>query len=306
MPFRFARQACLWLAAALAIAWAPVAGAQADGRPSRGFMWEATRGAERVLLFGSIHVGRAGSAAAYGADRPGLREAQVIAFEANVFDAQAALAATQRWAMYPEGSPGLDAQVDAALLARIEKLAERAGGGVPLCCRMKPWMVANTLITLEAMRAGLSPAYGSEAQLYLLAMASGRPVVEIESIEEQLRLFDEATIGAQVDYLRNTVETIESGTSRAEIERLVQAWERGDAGAMERLVDEMARSELAAQRFIADQIVRGRHPKMVAAVERFARSGRLHLVVIGALHYFGPDGLLQLLRERGYALKRLP
>jgi len=28
--------------------------------------------------------------------------------------------------------------------------------------------------------------------------------------------------------------------------------------------------------------------------------------VIGALHYFGPDGLLQLLRDRGYTLKRLP
>jgi uncharacterized protein YbaP (TraB family) len=28
-------------------------------------------------------------------------------------------------------------------------------------------------------------------------------------------------------------------------------------------------------------------------------------VAIGALHYFGPDGLLQLLRDRGYTVKRL-
>jgi uncharacterized protein len=305
MWFRIARRACLLLAAALVAHWPSTAGAQADGRAPRGFLWEATRGADRVLLLGSIHVGRTDTAAVYSADRSALRDAQVIAFEANVFDAQAALAATQRWAMYPEGGPGLEAHVDAATLARIEKLSTRIGGGVPLCCRMKPWMLANTLVMLEAMRAGLNPAYGSEAQLYQFALTNGRPIVEIESVDEQLRLFDDAAPGVQLDYLRHALEMIESGAGRAEMERLVGAWGRGDEAAMERLLAEMTGSDRAAQRFVADRILRGRHPKMVAAIERFAGSGRLHLVVIGALHYFGPDGLLQLLRGRGYTLKRL-
>lgn len=304
MWLHVARRACLLLAAALLMHWPP-ASAQPDGRAPRGFVWEATRGAERVVLLGSIHVGRADAAAAYRSDRPALRDAQVIAFEADVFDARATLAATQRWAMYPEGSPGLDAHVDAATLARIEKVGARIGGGMPLCCRMKPWMLANTLVMLEAMRAGLNPAYGSEALLYQLALANGRAIVEIESIDEQLRLFDEAAPAVQLDYLRHTLESIENGSSRAEMERLVAAWARGDEAAMERLLDEMTVGDRAAQRFVADRVIRGRHPKMVAAIEQFAGSGRLHVVVIGALHYFGPDGLLQTLRSRGYTLKRL-
>lgn len=305
MLLRLARQAGLIVAAALALQWSPSAAAQGERAASSGFLWEASRGAERVLLFGAMHVGRPAAAAAYAADRPGLREAQVIAFEANVFDAQASLAATQRWATYPEGSPGLDAHVDAALLARAEKLMARTGSGLAACCRMKPWMLANTLVMLESMRAGLSPAYGSEAQLYQLALASGRPVVEIESVEEQLRLFDGAAPSVQVDYLRHTVETIEDGDGRAEIEQLVAAWERGDAAAMERLLGQMMGSDRAAQRFVAERVIRGRHPKMAGAIERYAASGRLHLVVIGALHFFGPDGLLQLLRARGYSVRRL-
>ena len=305
MRSRLVRQALLLLAALFAMPWPSTAGAQGDGRPAGGFMWEATRGAERVLLLGSIHLGRTEAAAAVGADRPGLRDAQAIAFEANVFDARASLAAAQRWALYPDGGPGLDADVDAALLGRIEKLIARAGGGVPACCRMKPWMLATTLVMLDAIGAGLNPAYGSEAQLYQLALSTGRPIVEIESVEEQLRLFGEAEIAMQVDYLRHTVESIENGSGRTEIERLVGAWERGDVFAMERLVDELMRGDRAAQRFVAERIVRGRHPKMAAAIERFAGSGRLHLVAIGALHYFGPDGLLQLLRDRGYTVKRL-
>jgi uncharacterized protein YbaP (TraB family) len=298
------RLACLIVAALAALQWPDAASAQGE-RQARGFLWEATRGSGRVLLLGAIHVGKPEYTLMTSAELPRLMSAEVIVFEANVFDAQASLAATQRWAMYPEGAPGLEAHVDKETLARIEKIVARTGGVLPVCCRMKPWMLANTLVVLEAIGAGLNPAYGSEAQLYQFAMAAGRPIVEIEGLDEQLRLFDEATTAMQVDHLRHTLDSIDNGGARAEIERLVRAWERGDAAAMERLLAEMTRGERAAQRFVSERIIQGRHPKMLAAIERYAGSGKLHLVVIGALHYFGPGGLLQGLRDRGFAVRRL-
>jgi hypothetical protein len=305
MTFQFARPLALLLAVAFLLHCPLPAVAQAGKAPSGGFLWEATRGTERVLLLGSIHVGRPEFAASIGHGLPQAARAEVFAFEANIFDALASAEAAQRWAMYPEGGPGLDAYVDAATLARIEKLVARYGGAMPVCCRLKPWMLANTLVILEAMHNGMNPAYGSEAQLYQTALSSGRPIVEIEGVDEQLRLFDDAAVELQVEYLRHALQTIESGASRAELAHLVGAWERADAAEMERLVAKMASSERPAERFVADRIVRGRHPKMLAAIDRFAGSGRLHLVVIGALHYFGPDGLLQGLRSRGYTLQRL-
>jgi len=297
MPLRFLRLVGLILAALLAApAWAQ------SEKQTRGFLWEATRGSQRVLLLGAIHVGR--PAAAMAPASP-LTQAEVIAFEANVFDAQAALAATQRWALYPEGAPGLEAAVDKETLARLDKVSATAGIGVPLCCRMKPWMVANTLVVLEAVAAGYSPAYGSEAQLFQYAMANNRQIVEIESLDEQLRLFDEAPAALQLQHLRDTIDGIDSRRARGEIEKLVGAWERGDAAAMEQQLAEMTRGDRASQRFVAEKIIIGRHPKMLAAIDRYAASGRLHLVVIGAMHYFGPGGLVQGLRDRGYMVRRL-
>ena len=298
------RLACLLVAAFLAAPW-PTAALAQEPRPAQGFLWEATRGTERVLLLGSIHVGRADSVTRFAANLPRLMPADVVVFEANVFDAQASMAAMQRWALYPEGAPGLEAHVDAATMARIEKLVARSGASVPVCCRMKPWMVANTLVVLEAMRAGLSPAYGSEAQLYQFALASGRPVVEIEGVESQLRLFAETAPGAQLDYLRYTLDSIDSGRARKEIERLVGAWERGDAAALEAMLAAMQAEAGAGKGHLMDRLVRGRHPRMIAAIERHAASDRLHLVAIGALHFFGPDGLIEGLRERGFAVRRL-
>lgn len=301
---------CVWLllvAALLSPAPAPAIPPAADApaaRAAAGFLWRATRGNERVLLLGTIHVGRPEFAEFDAAYMRRFNEARVIVFEADIFDARAAAEATRRVAMYADDAPGLDARVPAELLARLNALSERAGG-VPLCCRMKPWMAANTLVVLDAMRAGFHPAYGSEARLYQLAQATQKRLAEIESIEAQLRLFDEVAEATQIDYLRHTVEAVESGASRAEIEQLVAAWQRGDAAEMEKLIAEIARGTGPAERFVFERIIKGRHPKMLATIERFAASGELHLVALGALHYFGADGLLQSLRQRGFVLERL-
>ena len=74
---------------------------------------------------------------------------------------------------------------------------------------------------------------------------------------------------------------------------------------MEQQLAEMTRGDRASQRFVFEKIIIGRHPKMLAAIDRYAASGRLHLVVIGAMHYFGPSGLVQGLRDRGYTVRRL-
>ncbi len=308
-------RAGLGVVAALALLLPAVALAQRPGTvpaqsersaTARGFLWEAKRGQDRVLLLAAIHVGRPEYAVWDAQYMQRLFEAQVVVFEANIFDARASAAAAQRWAMYPEGTPGLEARIDAELFARIEKLITRVGGNVPVCCRMKPWMLANTLVVLEAVRAGFNPAYGSEARLYELARATGKRITEIEGVDAQLRLFDEVAADVQMDYLRHAVETIESGASQAEIARLIDSWERGDTAAMETLVAELARGKRPAERFVVERIINGRHPKMLAAIERFAASDQLHLVAVGALHYFGPRGLLQALRERGFALRSLP
>jgi hypothetical protein len=53
-------------------------------------------------------------------------------------------------------------------------------------------------VLLEAVRAGFSPAYASEAYLFQFSQQAGKPLAELESIELQLGLFDSAPPALQL------------------------------------------------------------------------------------------------------------
>lgn len=287
---------------ALALLVACVAALPSLAQERRGFMWEARKGEHRVYLVGTIHVGKpdfhqqpADVLARYG-------EAAAIAVEADISDTAKIAPAVQRYALYAPADPGLDAHVPATLRTRVDKVAARYGLQPQHYTRMKPWMLANTLIVLEATRVGLNPQYSTEAFFFRHAQQTGKPIVELEGVEKQLRLFDGAPSSVQTAYLEHAIASIESSASERELKRVVTAWEKSDAAEMERIVASMHASGGTAERFVAEQIIDSRHPDLVAAIERLATSGKLHLVAVGSLHYFGPRGLLELLKQRGFVI----
>jgi uncharacterized protein YbaP (TraB family) len=288
-----------WLGSSLAQTSATPAAAGAS--PKRGFLWEAHKGEQRVYLLGTIHVGKAEFFPMNADYLARLQEAEVIAVEADVSEASRVAPVVQQWAYYPDGAPGLDARAP-ALRPRLEELAKRDGLSADMFWRMKPWMVANTLVVLASARLGFSPAYATEAFLFDFARKSGKAIVEIESIEEQLRLFDAATEAMQFAYLQQAIDSIGDGSNQEEITRLVAAWDQRDGAEMDRLLAKMRSAKGVAERFVVEQIIDGRHPRMVDAIERFAASGKLHVVAVGSLHFFGPNGLLELLRARGFTV----
>jgi uncharacterized protein YbaP (TraB family) len=44
---------------------------------------------------------------------------------------------------------------------------------------------------------------------------------------------------------------------------------------------------------------------MVAEIEKLAAGGKPAVVAVGALHYFGPKGLLEMLKQRGCTITQI-
>jgi len=114
---------------------------------------------------------------------------------------------------------------------------------------MKPWMLGNVLALFEAAQAGYMPALSVEAYLTRIAKQSGKPVLELESIEQQFELFEGASFATQVAFLEDAVKAVETRNARREINRITQAWETSDQAALERLLGEMRAQSTPGRRF---------------------------------------------------------
>jgi uncharacterized protein YbaP (TraB family) len=275
---------------------------QSEKAPKRGFLWEARKGERKIYLLGTIHVGRADF---YPPNIEYIRrfnEVAGIVVEANVFDAQRVGEVVQKVALYPEGAPGLDTRINDAMKARVTTQAKRFGLDPARLWRMKPWMLANTLVILQATGAGYSPAYATEAFLFQYATNTSKPLLEIESIEFQLSIFERSDQETQISYLDQALRGIESGQAEREVRKIVDAWERRDHDGAEKLIAEINKATSRGERFVAEQLFDTRHARMVDAVEKYTASGSVYLVAVGALHYFGPRGLLEMLRARGFTI----
>lgn len=276
-----------------------------DATAKRGMLFEVRKGNQTALLMGTIHVGRPEFYPLPPAQLARIEKVDGIVLEADVTDTARAIAATEKFAVYPAGEPGLDTRLPAALKARIETIATRNQLDVTPLWRMKPWMLANVFALFEAAQAGYMPALSVEAYLTRLARQGGKPVLELESIEQQFALFERAPMSTQTAFLEDAVKAVETNAARREINRIAQAWETGDRAALERLLAEMRAQTSVGARFTVDTILLGRHPDMVARIESMMRGGKTYLFAVGSLHLVGPDGLVALLRARGYTVTAL-
>jgi uncharacterized protein YbaP (TraB family) len=274
----------------------------AQGNDRRGFLWEVRKGKQVAWLLGTIHVGRPEFYPLPPSRLTQLQRADAIVLEADISDGARAIAATQKYALYPEGAPGLETRLTPELRQRVESVLSRNQLDLAPMMRMKPWMLANVLALFEAAQAGYMPALSVESYLLRVAKTDSKPIFEFESIEQQFELFENAPWATQIAFLEEALKAVESRGARRELNRIVQAWETADRASLERLLAEMRAQSSVGSRFTVDTILLGRHPQMVRKIETMMADGKAYVFAVGALHLVGPQGLVELLRARGYTL----
>jgi hypothetical protein len=90
-------------------------------------------------------------------------------------------------------------------------------------------------------------------------------------------------------------------TERANITRLADAWRVGDEPTVERIVLQGLKDDPQMyQRLLVD-----RNRNWLPTIESFFNRRGHTFVVVGAAHLVGPDGLLAILKSKGYSIEQL-
>jgi hypothetical protein len=297
LPRLLTARLCLALAAL-----APLAALAQSG--STPLLYEVRSATNTAYLFGTIHVG---ARRLYPLSVPveqAFAAARVLALEADPTDGEDAWAA-MREGMYVAPDT-LASHISPQLYADLQAALPRVGLPVEFARAMKPYLLAMTIAMMEVQRLGYDPALGLDVHLAKQARARSMPIVELESMAAQMALFAGLSPRTQEAMLRVTVDGVQSGQTAQEIADLVNAWAAGDVDGIARSVTaELAGMPAEDAAALREQLYDRRNVAMAQRVAQILEGDVVHFVAVGAGHLVGLTGLPELLRARGFSVKRI-
>jgi hypothetical protein len=271
------------------------------GSPSGGnvFLWtvRSEKGVAHVL--GSIHLLKKEMYPLDGRIEEAFAGSSVLAVETDIGPREKKKLEKfiRENALYPEGD-GLEKHVSRETYDLVRR--KLSSLGMPLVDRMKPWALALTAATIEYMKMGLDPEYGIDR--YFLEKADERKkVVELEDYGYVVRLLEGLPDGIQDLFLFYTLTDLD--TVGGEVDNIISYWKAGDVKGMETIVYR-SRDEYPKLRPIYELLVSRRNRTMTEKIDGYLRKGETCFIVVGAAHLVGKDGILERLREKGYAVEQ--
>ena len=264
------------------------------------FGWKAAGRPGVVYLVGSVHLLSKDFYPLNPALDAAYKDSSLLAEEVDLgeMDRPDSQMAFLTKGMLPAGQT-LDTVLTPATKALLDKHLGAFGPMGEVAKRFKPWMAALTIESLAWVNAGFDPNLGLDKHFYDRAVADGKTVQGFETMAFQVSLFDEMPMDQQDRLLASMLKDID--TEQANMTKLIAAWRDGDAPTVERLVLADMQGEPAVyKRMLVD-----RNRTWIPKIEQLlARNGRA-LVIVGAAHLVGPDGVLAMLKAKGYTLEQL-
>jgi uncharacterized protein len=297
---RFARAACTLLVLAGLLVAGPAPQAQAPQPANgRGLIWSVERNGRTSWLVGSLHLLTADAYPLPAALDAAFARANVLVEEADPEELKSPAAAMQLLAkaMYPEGTT-LQSQVSKETFEKIRQRAAKVGVPVERLQSFKPWMVALTIVGLELQRGGFDPSLGLDQHFLGRAPAAGKTVRTLESALDQINFLESLSPQLQEGLVSASLDGAE--TELSQMQRIAAAWKAGDTAPIERL---LLSDMQGLDPKVYDTLLVGRNRRWMPALEECFATQRC-FVVVGAAHLVGPDGLVSMLRAKGYTVNQ--
>jgi len=161
----------------------------------------------------------------------------------------------------------------------------------------RPWYVSLILVSLEYGRLGASQEHGVEQVFEERAKREGKPGRGLETVEFQLQLFAGMSAEQEKGVLRQTLDELE--TVEAEYERMIRFWKEGKMDELQALLMREAKEYPELMEAFLAARNRAWLPQLEAVL---AQQGRA-MVLVGAGHLGGEEGLISLLEGKGHVVR---
>ena len=259
-------------------------------------LWELHGKHNTVYILGSIHVLRPSDYPLAPAVLNAYGNANSIYMEVNLaeIDSQRLQTELLASARLPEGKT-LPVIMGDARYKHAQALAREVGIDLGIFDAFAPWFAAEAISQLQLQQLGFQPQSGVEMFFLERARADGKSVAGLETVHDQIALFDALSMDEQAAYLVSSLE--EAHDLPKEVDAMVHAWASGDT---QWFADQM-KSEIGRDPLLYDSVLVARNRKWVPKIEALLNDDKNYLVIVGTGHLVGQGSVIALLKKDGIA-----
>jgi uncharacterized protein YbaP (TraB family) len=288
------------LSAGLVLAASPAAADETVPPRAHPALWRVEHGANRLYLFGSLHILPNTLAWIDPEIAKAMEAANRFVFEVQIDDD--ALAAQKDFIVHhgllPRGT-ALHRMLPASDFATYATILRRAGLNPVEFDRYRPWLASLVVGFAYVHKRDIADLHGADDALLDYAQSHGKDIGYLETIDEQMALLDRGDDASQVQALRDLLDALPQ--ARAGDEQLVAAWSAGDSARVASIVDGYFRGHEEARGFLVGM----RNDEWLPRIDTYLNSGQTTFLTVGAAHLGGDGGLIRELCARGDRVERV-
>ncbi len=272
-----------------------LAGASALAKPA---LWVVKDADTTIYLFGTVHLLPSDTDWRYPALDQALADSQTLYVELTDDNPTNMMALVLRYGV--DTAHPLLTLLNHADQLRLNIAANKAGvpGGVQTLKVMRPWLAALTLATAPLLKTGLDPAHGVDKQLRAQMSGAGKPVLGLETAEQQIRFLADMPKPVELAFLRSTMRDIDKGP--IVFTELLDAWKNGDTATIARLEDEDMRQ---TEPKLYQRLLVQRNQVWAKQIAAMLQQPGTVFIAVGAAHLAGPDRVQAQLATHGITVE---
>ncbi len=277
-----------------------LAGSETNTSTGRGFLWEVKHGDNTVYLVGSMHIADKSFYPLRKEYEEAFQQADVLGVEVDISKVtEADQQLSLKLGMYEDGSK-LQDHIAPETYAKLGKVLEQNGMKPDALDAFKPWFAELTLATLDAAKSGYEATEGIDLHFLQKAAERKLPVTELETFDSQMKMISGFSEELQEKNLNTAIDQM--GKSQQEtLKAMAEMWKSGNDEQLLELTNSMGIEPEYKKAMLTD-----RNIHMVDKIDGYLQQGdgKTYFIVIGAGHYLGQDGIVQLLQNKGYTVER--
>lgn len=269
-------------------------------KPGLHCLWKAQGDSNVVYLLGTIHLLRETDYPLPQVMESAFTNSRTAVFETDIDklnDPNVAMKMLQKAALPPGQT--LQQLLPTNVYASFSRHAEEAGLPMMMLNSMKPGMAIVMLEAVELTRLGADPEYGEDQHFFKIAKETGRQIVPLETVDFQLDLMLSFSGADEQLMVEKSLDDIDH--EKKDYNDMVSAWKTGDAAGLEKMLNEM-RTDAPN---IFKKIVADRTASWMPKVNDLLHGSQNAIIIVGAGHLVGPDGLVELLKKQNVKVTQL-